>query len=551
MSIEERWRPRRLAAFLVRVFAFLAPLLVGFLAARLVASLLEPPVGISGVIGWWGAVIGAATLASHVTERASRRLLPLSILLGLSLAFPDRTPSRFGVALRSGNVTELRARLDRATQTGNTDLAEATEVILALVAAISQHDRKTRGHAERTRAYTDLLAAELALPSEDQDKLRWAALLHDIGKLSVPAEILNKPSRLTDEEFATVKEHPKEGMRLIAPIQKWLGPWAVTIEHHHERWDGSGYPAGLSGNDIFLGARIVAVADAYDVMVSGRPYQQKLSHAEAREEVARHSGAQFDPRVVRALMDISMGKLRWTTGPLAGLADLPLIRPLQALGRDVATVVTAGAITVAAGTGFIPISSFELVQDRLGPPADSSREATVESGSEGVGADAGVLASPEAALSNPVIPSSSTTTPITTTSGGPTTTNVPSTIPSSTSSSTTDTTAPPSTTAATPSTTLPATTTTTAPVLAANDDQATTRPSDKVNIGVLGNDTGPYDQSTLEVVQAPSSGTAQVHGGGRIRYTAAPDFLGTVTFVYQVCTAGGSCDTAVVIVTVS
>ncbi|MGH9893351.1 MAG: HD-GYP domain-containing protein, partial [bacterium] len=323
----ERWRSHRFASFAIRTVAFLAPLAVGFLAARTVASMLEGPVGVSGVIGWWGAVIGSATLASHLTDRLSRRLLPLSVLLNLSLAFPDRTPSRFGLALRSGNVTELKARLEQATQAGKTDLAEATEVILALVAAISQHDRRTRGHAERTRAYTDLLAAELALPSDDRDKLRWAALLHDIGKLSVPAEILNKPSRLSEDEFATIKQHPLEGMRLIAPIRDWLGPWALTIEHHHERWDGSGYPAGLSGTDISLGARIVSVADAYDVMVSGRSYQQKFSHSEARAEVARHSGSQFDPRVVRALMEISLGRLRWITGPLAGLADLPLIRP--------------------------------------------------------------------------------------------------------------------------------------------------------------------------------------------------------------------------------
>ncbi|HEY7582966.1 MAG TPA: HD domain-containing phosphohydrolase [Acidimicrobiia bacterium] len=552
----ERWRPRRLAAFGVRAVAFLAPLAVGFLAARTVGSLLEPPIGVSGVIGWWGAVIGAATLASHLTDRVSRRLLPLSVLLNLSLAFPDRTPSRFGVALRSGNVAQLKRRLEQATQEGQTDLAEATEVILGLVAAISQHDRRTRGHAERTRAYTDLLATEMALPSDDRDKLRWAALLHDIGKLSVPAEILNKPSRLTEDEFATIKQHPVEGMRLISPIRDWLGAWALTIEHHHERWDGSGYPAGLAGTDISLGARIVSVADAYDVMVSGRSYQQRLSHSEARAEVARNSGAQFDPRVVRALMELSIGRLRWITGPLGGLADLPFIRPLQALGRDVATVVTAGAVTIAAGSGLIPVSGLNLLPDRLGPPVNH----TVDLGAGGQGGAGAAAGGPSAQGSIPSI-ATTTTSVVTTTSTTAAPTTTVSTAPSTTATtsvatthSTTATTPPstaPSTTATTPPTTAPSTTTTAAGALVANDDQASTRPSEKVNIGVLDNDSGTYDRSTLQVVQGPSSGVAEVKGSGRIHYSADANFAGTVTFTYRICTAGGSCDTATVIVTVA
>lgn len=540
----ERWQPRRLAAFGVRAVAFLAPLAVGFLAARTVGSLLEPPIGVSGVVGWWGAVIGAATLASHLTDRVSRRLLPLSVLLNLSLAFPDRTPSRFGLALRSGNVAQLKRRLEQATQEGQTDLAEATEVILALVAAISQHDRRTRGHAERTRAYTDLLATEMALPSDDRDKLRWAALLHDIGKLSVPAEILNKPSRLTEDEFATIKQHPVEGMRLISPIREWLGPWALTIEHHHERWDGSGYPAGLAGTDISLGARIVSVADAYDVMVSGRSYQQRLSHSEARAEVAQNSGTQFDPRVVRALMELSIGRLRWITGPLGGLADLPFIRPLQALGRDVATVVTAGAVTIAAGSGLIPVSGLNLIPDQLGPPVNHTVD--LDSGGEGIAAGPGGPTAQGPGASSATTTSSVVTT--TSTTAAPTTTASPST---STTTTTSVVTTPSTIMTTSTTTTTVASTTTTAGALVANDDQAATRPSEKINIGVLDNDSGTYDRSTLQLVQSPSSGSAEVKGSGRIHYSADANFAGTVTFTYRICTAGGSCDTATVVVTVA
>ena len=493
-------------------------------------------------------MIGAATLASHLTDRVSRRLLPLSVLLNLSLAFPDRTPSRFGVALRSGNVAQLKRRLEQATQEGQADLAEATEVILALVAAISQHDRRTRGHAERTRAYTDLLATEMALPSDDRDKLRWAALLHDIGKLSVPAEILNKPSRLTEDEFATIKQHPVEGMRLISPIRDWLGPWALTIEHHHERWDGSGYPAGLAGTDISLGARIVSVADAYDVMVSGRSYQQRLSHSEARAEVAQNSGTQFDPRVVRALMELSIGRLRWITGPLGGLADLPFIRPLQALGRDVATVVTAGAVTIAAGSGLFPVSGLALIPDQLGPPVNHTVD--LDSGDEGAGAGTGgpTAQGPGASPPTTSVTTSTTAAPTTTASPPPPTTTSVATTPSTTSVAAT-----PSTTVTTPTTTttVASTTTTAAGAVVANDDQAATRPSEKINIGVLDNDSGTYDRSTLQLVQGPLSGSAEVKGSGRIHYSADADFAGTVTFTYRICTASGSCDTATVIVTVA
>jgi hypothetical protein len=313
----------------------------------------------------------------------------------------------------------------------------------------------------------------------------------------------------------------------------------MTIEHHHERWDGSGYPAGLAGTEISLGARIVSVADAYDVMVSGRSYQQKFSHSEARAELARHSGTQFDPRVVRALMEISIGKLRWITGPLAGLADLPLIRPLQALSRDVATVVAAGAITVAAGSGLIPISNLDLSPDRFGPPVDRTVDGELAAGpgSAGSGPTAQGGGQPQITTTTDIPTLGATTTSVV----DPTTTR-----PSTTTSPTT--TSPPATSAPTTAST---TTTTTPGPLVANDDQAATRPSEKANIGVLDNDSGAYDRSSLQILLGPSSGTAVVGGGGRIRYTADASFVGTVTFTYQVCTSGGSCDTATVTVSIS
>jgi putative nucleotidyltransferase with HDIG domain len=268
------------------------------------------------------------------------------------------------VALRSGNFTELRKRIDKAQSGENTDVGEMSELILSLSTALSRHDRKTRGHSERTRAYTDIIAEEMGLSETDRDKLRWAALLHDVGKLEVPAEILNKDTKLDDHEWHLVRQHPVFGMNLIAPLVPWLGPWAQTVEHHHERYDGTGYPHGLSGTNISLGARIVSVGDAYDVMTSGRAYQRPKTPAQAREEIARMSGQQFDPVVVRALMNVSLGRLRGATGPVAVLAELPFIRGLPQIGRDAATLLTSSAVMATSmAIGVVPAPATLLPND--------------------------------------------------------------------------------------------------------------------------------------------------------------------------------------------
>jgi hypothetical protein len=511
---------------------------------------MDAPTTPAGIAGWWVVVIAIASLAAHIAERFTRKLIPLSALLRLTLAFPDRAPSRFRVALQAGNITQLRKRLTEATATGDQDLAEAAELILALSAALSKHDRRTRGHSERTRAYTDLLAEELGISPGERDKLRWAALLHDVGKLEVPAEILNKPGRLEEDEWHAIRQHPVAGMKLIAPIADWLGPWAMTVEHHHERWNGEGYPHGLQGEDIALGARVVSVADAYDVMISGRSYQARMTHSRARIEVARHAGTQFDPRVVRALMNIALGRLRWSTGPLAALADVPLLRPLEALGRDVATVLTAGLVTVTAGSGMLlpfPDLAFADWLQPLGVHTVSLPEGEDGGGPASDGSSAQPAPGSTTNVAAPEMPSTTlpgattqtSSTPTSSTTGtSPTVTTTTSTPPTTTAPPTTTTTAPP--------------TTTTAPLAPiATDDEAATRPSDKINISVLGNDAGSLDQGSLAIVQAPAFGTAAVGGGGKIRYSAPSDFTGLVTFTYQVCNTQGQCSTATVSVTVA
>ncbi len=205
------------------------------------------------------------------------------------------------------------------------DAFEASEAALVLVAALGAHDRRTRGHSERVRTLADLLAKEAGLSDEERDKLRWGALLHDIGKLAVPGAILNKPDRPNEEEWATLQRHPEEGEHLVEPLVTWLGPWAGAVGHHHEKWDGSGYPHGLAGEDISLGGRILAIADAYEVMTATRAYKVPMSAAAAREELVASSGTHFDPALVRAFMGISLGALWWTTGVAALLAQIPLL----------------------------------------------------------------------------------------------------------------------------------------------------------------------------------------------------------------------------------
>jgi response regulator RpfG family c-di-GMP phosphodiesterase len=547
----------------VRALAFLLPLIAGFFAGAFVANRLRQPETVSGIVVWWMMVIGMASVAAHIVDRYSRRLIPLSGLLRMTMAFPDKAPSRFRVAQRASNFTELQRRIEQAGTGGDPDLAAASEMILSLATALSHHDRKTRGHSERTRAYADLLGEELRLSEDDRDRLRWAALLHDVGKLAVPAEILNKDGPLDEAEWEVIKTHPVEGMRLIAPIVEWMGPWAKTVEHHHERWDGTGYPFGLRGEEIALGARIVAVADAYDVITSGRTYQETRTHAEARKEVARHSGTQFDPRVVRALMNVALGKLRWSTGPLAALADFPFLRPLEALGRDVVTLATAGALTASAAVaGVLPVPDVSRV--------DPNRAAAVIAESFGLEP----ITTPP-----PIVPAttepptttteeeSTTTTEEPTTTAAPTTTHRPTTTtqrptttapPTTTTAPPTTTTAPPTTTTA-PTTTAPTTTapTTTSPPttvsgVVARDDSASTGGGPDpygVRVNVLANDTygsGPV----VTITQPPATGTAWVTGNNRIRYQAPNGFTGTVTLTYQLCDSSGGCSSAVVTITV-
>ncbi len=302
----------------------------------------------------WLLIALASTSVMVGFDRLARRLLPLAALLNLTLAFPDQAPSRFKIAMRTGTTQQLRKVVAeaRAGRIGETP-AEAAEKLLELVAALSLHDKLTRGHAERVRAYTHMVGQELKITGAELDHLRWSALLHDIGKLLISAEILNKPGKLTDAEFEVVKQHPELGRELVAPLVVWLGDAARAVWEHHERWDGRGYPRGLAGTDISFAGRIVAVTDAFDVMTSARSYKDPISPVAARTELARCAGSQFDAAVVRAFLNVSLGRLRMAMGPLSWLTQLSFVpQALVTAGASGATAVTA---IVGLGAGALGV----------------------------------------------------------------------------------------------------------------------------------------------------------------------------------------------------
>lgn len=177
------------------------------------------------------------------------------------------------------------------------------ETIRALAAAIDAKDPYTKGHSERVAQMAVALARELDLPEREVDDLEYAALLHDIGKISIDESILGKDDGLTDEEFEEIKTHTAVGAKIIKPVE-FLKKTYKAIYHHHERFNGNGYPNGIKGEDIPLFARIIAVADAYDAMGSDRPYRKKLSKDKIMKELKDQTGKQFDPKIVKALISI-------------------------------------------------------------------------------------------------------------------------------------------------------------------------------------------------------------------------------------------------------
>ena len=175
--------------------------------------------------------------------------------------------------------------------------------LLGLANALEAKDVYTRGHSVRVSQLAHQMALRAGLPRAFAETVAQAALLHDIGKIGVPEGILRKPGPLTVEEWEIMRQHPVTGAQIVAPLE-FFDEGAVILRHHHERLDGSGYPDGLTGDGIPLGARIVAVADVYDALTSGRPYRASLSQPDAIEILRDQAGRTLDERLVALCVDV-------------------------------------------------------------------------------------------------------------------------------------------------------------------------------------------------------------------------------------------------------
>jgi putative nucleotidyltransferase with HDIG domain len=184
------------------------------------------------------------------------------------------------------------------------------DTIQALATALEAKDPYTRGHSERVARYSSIIAEEMNLPQDVINNLNFAALLHDIGKIGIPETILNKPGKLSEDEFSKIKTHPILGASIVEKID-FLARASSFIKFHHEKQNGSGYPAGLQGEEIPLGAAILAVADAFDALTSDRPYRKAWSVEETLIEIERNSNIQFKPEVVDALKSaVKKGRIK-------------------------------------------------------------------------------------------------------------------------------------------------------------------------------------------------------------------------------------------------
>jgi putative nucleotidyltransferase with HDIG domain len=221
------------------------------------------------------------------------------LALYLALALLVRTASRT-LRRQAASLAAQTAELSEAYAVLEQDALEAVETLNATVDA---RDPYTAGHSHRVQEIAVAVARELGIAGKDLDAIAHAGLFHDIGKLGVPDAILTKPAKLTEQEYALMKHHPADGANIVAKFGR-LRAAVPLIRHHHERWDGKGYPDSLAGKQIPLGAAIVGLADAWDAMTTDRPYHRALHREEAEAELRAHRGTQFAPAVVDAFVRV-------------------------------------------------------------------------------------------------------------------------------------------------------------------------------------------------------------------------------------------------------
>ena len=201
---------------------------------------------------------------------------------------------------KNGELKHLRSKIDKLTKKTNQGLVES---ILALAKTIELKDHTTGEHVEHTVHYVTEISSALGLSHEESELVKQASILHDLGKIGISEKILNKKGKLDKKEYDEIKKHPQIAADILRPVQ-FLHGLIPFIFYHHERWDGKGYPSGIKGDEIPIGARIIAIADVYEALTSNRPYRKAYSKKKAVQIIKDGSGKQFDPRIVTAFLKV-------------------------------------------------------------------------------------------------------------------------------------------------------------------------------------------------------------------------------------------------------
>ena len=280
------------------ILCYAAPLLIAFLQLSVIAQyrkLLRPIITFSLTLNTLVPIIASIVqVFAYGVSLTNITVVGMAIFLYLFVLIDMNETSEHAKELEIEFYRqELELEFYRQEKEKEHDMFEQTAE--ALASAIDAKDRYTRGHSSRVAIYSRMIAREAGKTEEECEQIYFSALLHDVGKIGIPDSIINKDGRLTDEEFAQIKLHPLYGSRILSQIH--LSPrLSLGARHHHERYDGKGYPDGLKGEEIPELARIIGVADAYDAMTSKRSYRDPMPQDKVRAELIKGRGTQFDPQ---------------------------------------------------------------------------------------------------------------------------------------------------------------------------------------------------------------------------------------------------------------
>ena len=322
IEIRDIKREIPLWATLYNRFDYLLSAYAAYLAVYLTSSAVRPddPFGIIAQIAIAGLAFSLVNLVLGVSAASLRSQMPLTRVWSLSVS--NILTGLFALVPLGWLMAEISVKVGLwgagmfmvplyLARFAFTKYAETRELFFGTVQALSQaidaKDGFTRGHADRVSRIAGAIARELSLPERQIEQIELAGLLHDIGKIGVEDRILMKPQRLEQDEQDLMRRHPIYGASILEPSAA-LRPLVPIVLHHHENFDGSGYPEGLRGDEIPLGSRIIIVGDAYEAMTSDRIYRKAIGHERAMEQLNKYKGVQFDPKVVRALEQVVQKK---------------------------------------------------------------------------------------------------------------------------------------------------------------------------------------------------------------------------------------------------